>query len=719
MGEYSPEKKSGCVSMIYSGIFRRRSFWTKRSTSTGSIPSTPNGNAAGNKVTSPNSKRRRGGSDEAAAILGDDQGNVGEETPLRQPAKPVNKPPSNHPMNHPKNPPYYYQDQGRKPSNAIPRTSAPPQGVGQGIRKVPKEAMGISGELEMMINDHQRSKGSSNLVRASSGNVMLYSSLGNLRQPGAGNQNSSTSYNVLDFLPKTANEMSSTPYGKYSDSNTSSNVATSNVARKVNDKENRQPKDTSGSLCRALSTRMDPEQLKLMGNEDFKEGRFTEALALYEAAISIDPEKAAYRSNKSAALTALGQLFEAVFECREAIKIEPTYHRAHHRLATLYLRLGEAEKALYHYKQCGPEADSHDVAQAQGLLSHLNKCTEARRLRDWNTLLKVTNLAVSSGADSAPQIFALQAEALLKLHRHQEAIATLSKGPQFSADDCTKFFGPIGNAGLLVTRAHVDMAAGRFDDAVEAAQRAARLDSNNRDATAVVKKTRGVASARLRGNDLFKASKFTDACSAYGEGLEHDPLNSVLLCNRAACRVKLGQFDKAVDDLNKALNVRPSYSKARLRRADCYAKLERWEASLEDYEVLIKEMPEDEEVNRGLSEVQAQLKKHRNEESKQDMKTAPNKDHFRTIVDSPGTSVVLFCNKFKDKEETHLIEELSSEYPSVNFVKVDVDDNPHVAESENLVSLPIFRLYKNGSRIKDIPGANHQELEICIQDYCS
>ncbi|PIA25477.1 hypothetical protein AQUCO_11400030v1 [Aquilegia coerulea] len=715
MGEYSPEKKSGCVSMIYSGIFRRRSFWPKRSTSTGAIPTTPNGNGAG-KVTSPNSKRRRGGSDEAA-ILGD-QGNVAEETPLRHAEKPVNKPPSNHPMNHPKNPPYYYQDQGRnKPSNVTPRTSAPPQGVGQG-RKVPKEVVGISGELEMMINDHQRSKGSTTLVRASSGNVMLYGSLGNLRQPGAGNQTSSTSNNVLDFLPRTAHEMSSTPYGKYSDSNTSSNAATNNVARKANDKENRQPNDTAGSLCRALSTRMDPEQLKAMGNEDFKEGRFAEALALYEAAISIDPEKAAYRSNKSAALTALGRLLEAVFECREAIKMEPTYHRAHHRLATLYLRLGEAEKALYHYKQSGPEADSHDVAQAQGLLSHLNKCTEARRLRDWNTLLKVTNLAISSGADSAPQIFALQAEALLKLHRHQEAIATLSKGPRFSVDDCTKFFGPIGNAGLLVTRAQVDMAAGRFDDAVEAAQRAARLDSNNRDATAVVRRTRGVASARLRGNDLFKASKFLDACSAYGEGLEHDPLNSVLLCNRAACRAKLGQFEKAVEDLNKTLNVRPSYSKARLRRADCYAKLERWEASLEDYEVLIKETPEDEEVNRGLSEVQAQLKKHRNEESK-DMKPAPSKDRFRTVVDSPGTSVVLFCDKFNDKEETRLIEELSSEYPSVNFLKVDVDDNPHVAESEKVDTLPIFRVYKNGSRIKDIPGPNHQELEICIQDYCS
>ncbi|KAF9603975.1 hypothetical protein IFM89_039329 [Coptis chinensis] len=687
MGECSPEKKQGCASMIYSGIFRRRSFWPRRSTSTGGIPSPSN--SAGFRGSSPISKRRRGGSDEAAILTETDI----NELPIRQAEKPINKAP----LNQPKAPPCNYQDQTRKPYNAMQRTAALTQGVGQG-RKVPKEAISISGELDSMINDHQRSKGSSGLVRASSGNVMLYGNLGNLRQPGAGKSNAGN--NILDYLPKTAHEVSSNPYG---DSNTGSNAAKSNIAKKTNEKENRQKdKDTTSSLCRALSTRMDPEQLKMLGNEDFKEGRFAEALALYEAAIAIDP----------------------IFECREAIQIEPSYHRAHHRLATLYLRLGEAEKALYHYKQSGPEADTQDVSHAQGLQTHLNKCTESRRLRDWNTVLKETGSAISAGADSAPQIFALQAEAFLKLHRHQEADSTMSKGPKFSLEDCTKFFGPIGHASLLLVRAQVDMAAGRFEDAVEAAQKAARLDSNNRDVNLILRRTKGTASARSRGNDLFKASKFLDATTAYGEGLEHDPLNSVLLCNRAACRSKLGQIEKAVEDCTRALNVRPSYSKARLRRADCYAKLERWEASVQDYEVLIKETPEDEEVSKSLSEVKAKLRKQRSHDSS-DIKSADNastvssKDHFRNVVESTGTSVVLFCNKLSNNEETQLIEQLSKRHRSVNFLKVDVDDNPNVAKAEGINSLPTFRIYKNGSRVKDISGTDHDLLEDSISNYCS
>ena len=104
-------------------------------------------------------------------------------------------------------------------------------------------------------------------------------------------------------------------------------------------------------------------------------------------------------------------------------------------------------------------------------------------------------------------------------------------------------------------------------------QQAAKVDPGNREVNAMVRKARAATSARMSGNLLFKASKFTEASGAYNEGLEHDPHNSVLLCNRAACRSKLGQNEKAIEDCNAALMVQSGYSKARLRRADCNAKV--------------------------------------------------------------------------------------------------------------------------------------------------
>ncbi|KAK9272988.1 hypothetical protein L1049_003369 [Liquidambar formosana] len=695
----SPEKKSGCG--LLDAVFGRRSFWPRRSTSTGSIPRMSN-NVVGITPTTPNSKRRRGTSDETAFL--DLSSRSTEPSP-----KVVDRIIARPSPNHTRTPPVYHQTQNRKTHDETAKM--PPNqnyGGGQG-RRVPKEAIGISGELEIMIADHLRSKGANSLVRASSSNVMLFGHLGNLRQPGTENSIS----NSNNYVPKTTeNPVSNGKYG---------NSVMGNIVKKPNEEQ-----PPGGSLCRALSTRMDPETLKIMGNEDYKNGRFAEALALYDAAISIDPDKASYRSNRSAALTALGQLLEAVFECREAIRIEPHYHRAHHRLANLYLRLGEAEKAIYHYKHAGPEADPDDMAKARTLQDHLNKCTEARKLRDWNTLIKETGHAISIGADSAPQMFALQAEAFLKLRRHQDADAALTKGPNFEVDACTKFFGPLGNANLLLVRAQVDMAAGRLDDALAAAQGAARLDSNNREANMVLRRARAVAQARSNGNEHFKASKFSEACAAYGEGLELDPYNSVLLCNRAACRSKLGHFEKAVEDCNAALNIRPSYSKARLRRADCNAKMEKWEASIQDYEILVRETPGDEEVGRALFEAQLQLKKQRGEDVK-DMKfggagraglvVISSNQRFRDLVTSPGISMVLFCNKPGDKQSLQIMEQLCKRYPAVNFLKVEVEDHPYIAKSEGVSSLPAIKIYKNGQRVKDFAGDNYDLLESSIKFY--
>ncbi|XP_022752278.1 inactive TPR repeat-containing thioredoxin TTL3-like [Durio zibethinus] len=580
MGENSLEKKSGCG--ILNAVFWKRNFWLRKSTSTGSLPIKDKTNV---KTANSNTKRRLGGSNEASFSA--------------NPPKPCTKPSPNHP----KLPGVHQQNQVRKPPDEATRTT-PNQGYVNHGRMVPKEAVSISGELESMIVDHQKTKGNSNLVRASSSNMMLYGNLGNLmRQPGGGGGGggNTNSYNFFDQLPMTAREAASTPNGKYP------NSVMGNVVKKP--VEEKRMEEQPVSLCRALSTRMDPETLKIMGNEDYKNGNFAKALALYEAAIAIDPNKASYRSNKSAALAALGRIVEAVFECREAIRIEPHYHRAHHRLANLYLRLGEVEKAIYHYKHASLKADRDDIAKAKTLQTHLNKCTEAKRLRDWNTLLKETDSTINAGADSAPQIYALKAEALLKLHRHQEADEALLQSPNFDGDYCNKYFGPIGNANLLVVRAQVDMAAGRFDDALAAIQRAVRLDSNSKEANCVMRKARAVAAARSNGNEHFKGSKFSEACVAYGEGLDHDPHNSVLLCNRAACRSKLGHFEKAIEDCTHALNVRPGYSKARLRRADCNSKLGKWEASIQDYKILQRQTPDNEEVKRGLSHAQMQLRK--------------------------------------------------------------------------------------------------------------
>ncbi|KAL3651629.1 hypothetical protein CASFOL_004631 [Castilleja foliolosa] len=196
--------------------------------------------------------------------------------------------------------------------------------------------------------------------------------------------------------------------------------------------------------------------------------RFAEAVSLYDAAISIDPSKAkaSYRSNKRAALTALGSF------SRQRLNVGKLFAstRFTNGLTTDWLLFisGEPGKATYHFKQAGSDADPDAMNKAKKVEFHLEKCSEAKRQQYWNILIKETIVSTAAGADSAPLILALKAEALMKLNRNQEAIETME---------------------LLVVHAQVDMIEGRFDDAVAAAERALRLDAKNGEANGVLRRT--------------------------------------------------------------------------------------------------------------------------------------------------------------------------------------------------------------------------------------
>lgn len=113
----------------------------------------------------------------------------------------------------------------------------------------------------------------------------------------------------------------------------------------------------------------------------------------------------------------------------------------------------------------------------------------------------------------------------------------------------------------------------RFENAVTAAGKASLLDYSNYEVSRIVNTVNRVAQARSRGNELFSSGKFSDACTAYGEGLKYDNSNYVLYCNRAICWSKLGLWEQSVQDCNQALNIQPNYTKALLRRVASNAKV--------------------------------------------------------------------------------------------------------------------------------------------------
>ncbi|KAK4792421.1 hypothetical protein SAY86_022856 [Trapa natans] len=356
----------------------------------------------------------------------------------------------------------------------------------------------------------------------------------------------------------------------------------------------------------------DPEEVKRAGNQFYRRGSFHEALALYDRAISIFPENASFRSNRSAALMALGRLREAVRECEEALRLNPSYERARQRLVSLYLRLGQVGDARLQVNYLGQHLDPVELQKLQLIEKLLKSCIEARKIGDWKTALREADAALAAGADSSPQVVACKAEALLKLHRLLDADTALSSvlkvEPGWPLCSRAKFSGMLAEAYVHYVQSQIDMSLGRFEKAIAAAEKAGSIDKTSLDIAILLNNVKRVAKARARGNDLFSSGRFTEACSAYGEGLKYDKHNSVLYCNRAVCWSKLGVWDKSIEDCNKALYIQPNYTKALLRRAVSYGKLGRWAEAVKDYEILHGELPGDDGVTESLQRARAALK---------------------------------------------------------------------------------------------------------------
>ncbi|KAG6421395.1 hypothetical protein SASPL_117946 [Salvia splendens] len=390
---------------------------------------------------------------------------------------------------------------------------------------------------------------------------------------------------------------------------------------------------------------VDPEELKRLGNDCYKNAQFSEALSLYDRAIAISPANAAYRFNRAAALMGLRRLLEAVRECEAAIRLDPAYVKAHHRLGSLLLSLGQVESAREHICFPGHQPDPVEMHKLQLVEKHLGKCGEARRIGDWRGTLSEVDAAIAAGADASPQLFACRAEALLKLHQLDDAFSAQSNIRMFEASvslsPSLKIFGMLVEAYLFFVRAQVELAKGRYDSALTAIEKAGKIDPHNAETSKLLNTVRLVCRARARGNDLFKSERFTEACSAYGEGLRLDPSNSVLCCNRAACWFKLGQWERSVDDCNQALRIQPNYLKALLRRALSNSKLERWSEAVRDYEVLRRELPDDNEVAESLFHAQVALKKSLGEDVYNvkfggDVESVSGLEQFRAAISSSG-----------------------------------------------------------------------------------
>lgn len=64
-----------------------------------------------------------------------------------------------------------------------------------------------------------------------------------------------------------------------------------------------------------------------------------------------------------------------------------------------------------------------------------------------------------------------------------------------------------------------------------------------------------------------------------------------------------------------------------------------------------------------------------------------------------------------------IFEKMAAATPSVEFVKVDVDENQEVAALCGISAMPTFQIFKNGTKVEEMRGADPSGLNAMVSKH--
>lgn len=113
------------------------------------------------------------------------------------------------------------------------------------------------------------------------------------------------------------------------------------------------------------------------------------------------------------------------------------------------------------------------------------------------------------------------------------------------------------------------------------------------------------AASKAKGNGCLTGGDFQGAVDAYTEAIGHDPTDKVFYSNRSAAYASMKNFEKALEDGNKCVELEPSFAKGYGRAGAALHGLGRYEEAVTIYKKGLDVDSSNAQLKQGLDAAQA------------------------------------------------------------------------------------------------------------------
>lgn len=353
-----------------------------------------------------------------------------------------------------------------------------------------------------------------------------------------------------------------------------------------------------------MNDKFNADDLRKRGNAAFSQQDYQKAIELYTLAIQIEPNDEKLYSNRSGAYTASLNYIEAECDAYAVIRLNPKWVKGFTRLGNALVGEKRWDDAIFAL-QIARKMDPKDTRIPEDIKNCERNISENKNQPIFFGVPLIFEMIKSDPKFS--KIF----EDPKKLNILRKLQDNPTSAPEFATDNeieeliRSSFDFMNHNLDYFETS---PPSAGPNATAYHHSNQFVLLEEEKKNRSLKNKASKKEDKEKAlnykdQGNQLFHDKDYGSAVYMYSKAINNDPENATFYSNRSAAFTSLGFPGPALEDANKAIQIKPDYIKAYTRKAHCYFDLEEYMKSYESYEEALAIDPKNQDAAEGIETI--------------------------------------------------------------------------------------------------------------------